>query len=177
MNKLLHVSTDSASYATFFYAQYEEKTRLLTYVNAGHNPPLLVRATEGVKAHGVAHATTAGSEAGAVQAKVTPQSRGGTVSELTTGGPIIGAFASSAYQQETIQMKPGDLLLAYTDGVTEAFNTDGDEFGEERLRQIVASSSHLPAGELTEKIIESVSQWCADTPQYDDLTLVVMKVK
>src|SRR6185503_19099736 len=60
MNRLLHVSTDSASYATFFYAQFDERSSLLTYVNAGHNPPILVRAAGGLKAQGVGQAAAAG---------------------------------------------------------------------------------------------------------------------
>jgi sigma-B regulation protein RsbU (phosphoserine phosphatase) len=177
MNKLLHVSTDSASYATFFYAQFDEKSGLLTYVNAGHNPPLLVRAIKGAKAHGVGQATGAGVGKRAVKAEMKAESEGAAMDGLTTGGPIIGAFPFSVYRQETIQMESGDLLLAYTDGVTEAFNPAGEEFGEERLRQLVASSAHLSAQTLTEKIVDAVNEWCQDTPQHDDLTLVAMKVK
>jgi sigma-B regulation protein RsbU (phosphoserine phosphatase) len=138
---------------------------------------MLLRAIEGAKAHIVGQATGAGSEKRTLETKVTNESGNGAVTELKTGGPIIGAFPFSTYQQETIQMQSGDLLLAYTDGVTEAFNSVGEEFGEERLRQIVASSSHISAEALTAKIIESVSEWCVETPQHDDLTLVVMKVK
>jgi sigma-B regulation protein RsbU (phosphoserine phosphatase) len=177
MNKLLHVSTDSASYATFFYAQFDENTGLLTYVNAGHNPPLLVHAAEGAKARGARQASATGADNRAVKTETGVGARSAAVSELTTGGPIIGAFPFSVYQQETIQMESGDLLLAYTDGVTEAFNPFEEEFGEERLRQFVASSAHLSAQALTEKIVEIVTDWCQNTPQYDDLTLVVMKVK
>jgi sigma-B regulation protein RsbU (phosphoserine phosphatase) len=177
MNNLLHVSTDSASYATFFYAQYDEKTGLLTYVNAGHNPPLLVRAIKEVKAHGVGQTTATTVDKRPVKTEINIERGSETVSELKTGGPIIGAFPFSAYQQETIQMQSGDLLLAYTDGVTESFNPVEEEFGEQRLRQIVASSAHLSAEALTEKIVETVREWSLDTPQHDDLTLVVMKVK
>ncbi|HEX8087817.1 MAG TPA: SpoIIE family protein phosphatase [Blastocatellia bacterium] len=177
MNKLLHISTDSASYATFFYAQFDEKSGLLTYVNAGHNPPLLVRVIGGAKAHGARQVSVTGTDKRAVKTEMGAGPHGATVTELTTGGPIIGAFPFSVYQQETIQMESGDLLLAYTDGVTEAFNPVEEEFGEERLRQFAASSAHLSAQALTEKIVETVSEWCQDTPQHDDLTLVVMKVK
>jgi sigma-B regulation protein RsbU (phosphoserine phosphatase) len=177
MNKLLHISTDAASYATFFYAQFDENTCLLTYVNAGHNPPLLVRAIEGAKARFVGQTSEADGEKRAVKSQVPAEPGGGTVTQLTTGGPIIGAFPSSMYQQETIQMQSGDLLLAYTDGVTEAYNSAGEEFGEERLRHLLASSAHMSAEALTAKITASVSEWCLGTPQHDDLTLVVMKVK
>lgn len=175
MNRLLHVSTDAASYATFFFAQFDEETRMLTYVNAGHNPPILVRAAASLKAQGVGQSSAARVESRTVDAKNKGSSE--LVTELTTGGPIIGAFHASVYEQECIQMHSGDLLVAYTDGVTESFNADGEEFGEQRLRSLLASSSHFSAKELTEKIVETVREWSSDTPQHDDLTLVVMKVK
>jgi sigma-B regulation protein RsbU (phosphoserine phosphatase) len=96
---------------------------------------------------------------------------------LTTGGPIIGAFLESAYEQETIQMASGDLLVAYTDGVTEAVNATGEEFGELRLRQAISGSAELPAAAIVERAVERVREWCVDAPQHDDLTLVVMKVR
>jgi sigma-B regulation protein RsbU (phosphoserine phosphatase) len=177
MNRLLHVSTDSASYATFFYAQFDEETNLLTYVNAGHNPPMLIRTAATVKVQSVGFAG-----AGARHELVSEEGDEGTHSKsdvrlLTTGGPIIGAFSDCVYEQETIKIQSGDLLVAYTDGVTEARNADDQEFGESRLRQVIDSSMHLPTQELTRKIVQSVGEWCGDVPPHDDLTLVVMKVK
>jgi phosphoserine phosphatase RsbU/P len=173
MNRLLHISTDTASYATFFYAQFDERAGVLTYVNAGHNPPMLLRAAAAKRAQGVGRAAVAGHE---------PKVAGADLKRdefdlLTSGGPIIGVFDSCDYEQETIQMQSGDLLVAYTDGVTEAINEDEEEFGENRLRQIIAASASLSAQDLTDKIVESVREYCRDTPQQDDLTLVVMKVR
>lgn len=177
MNRLLHVSTDAASYATFFYAQFDEETNLLTYVNAGHNPPMLIRTAATVKVQSVGFAG-----AGAHHELVSEEGDEGTHNEadvrlLTTGGPIIGAFSDCVYEQETIKIQSGDLLVAYTDGVTEARNADDQEFGESKLRQIIDSSMHLSTQELSEKIVQSVSEWCGDVPPHDDLTLVVMRVK
>ena len=176
MNRLLHVSTDAASYATFFYAQFDEQTSLLTYVNAGHNPPMLVRAATSAKVQGVGYGgapreTLISSEA------IGDENQRADVRLLTTGGPIIGAFNTSDYQQETIQMEHGDLLVAYTDGVTEARNAQDQEFGEARLRRIIDSSAHAPSQELSERIVQSVREWCGEIPPHDDLTLVVMRVK
>ncbi len=173
MNRLLHVSTDSTSYATFFYAQFDERASQLTYVNAGHNPPILVRAKAEMKAH------SAGHSAQSIRTTEPSMIERATcdMSLLTTGGPIIGAFDTCTYEQETIEMKSRDVLVAYTDGVTEALNAMDEEFGEARLRQVISASLHLSAEALTEKIIESVRQWCGETPQHDDLTLVVMRVK
>jgi serine phosphatase RsbU (regulator of sigma subunit) len=147
-------------------------------VNAGHNPPLLVRAATVSKAHG------ASARGAAVDGK--PDAAGEaaesdtsvvSISELTCGGPIIGAFDESGYEQETIALQSGDILIAYTDGVSEAFNAMGEEFGEERLRETASVSAHLSAQELSDRIIDEVRDWSGDTPQFDDLTLVVMKVK
>lgn len=174
MNRLLHVSTDAASYATFFYAQFSEETGTLTYVNAGHNPPMLVRAGGG-------RAATAGQMIASVSetavASLESDFESSEICLLTTGGPIIGAFSTCVYEQESLKMNPGDLLVAYTDGVTEALNCDGLEFGELKLRNIIAGSAQLSASELTEHIVESVREWCGETSQHDDLTLVVMKVR
>ncbi len=178
MNRLLHVSTDAASYATFFYAQFDERTGLLTYVNAGHNPPMLVRASKSVKAKGVGFAG-AGAHGGLEQLRDERRDEEGLadVTLLTKGGPIIGAFNDCVYEQETIQMESGDLLVAYTDGVTEARNADDQEFGEASLRRIIDSSAHLPAQRLSEQIVDSVREWCGEVPPHDDLTLVVMRVR
>jgi phosphoserine phosphatase RsbU/P len=176
MNHLLHNSTDASSYATFFYAQYDEERRALTYVNAGHNPPLLVRAAAASKARGAGVNTTtiqrtpAGISAGS-------GANTASITELTCGGPIIGAFDQCEYEQDTITLESGDILIAYTDGVTESFNAAGEEFGEARLRELASASAHLSALELTDQIVESVRDWSGDTSQFDDLTLVVMKVK
>jgi serine phosphatase RsbU (regulator of sigma subunit) len=74
-------------------------------------------------------------------------------------------------------MESGDLLVAYTDGVTEARNADGQEFGEVSLRGIIDCSANVPAQQLSERIVESVRDWCGEVPPHDDLTLVVIRVK
>jgi sigma-B regulation protein RsbU (phosphoserine phosphatase) len=176
MNRLLHVSTDASSYASFFYAQYDEGTRLLTYVNAGHNPPILVRATTARRAHEASHAMAAG-DVKTLMTEIEAEPEQASICLLSTGGLIIGAFDTSEYEQETIAMYEDDLLVAYTDGVTEALNPEGEEFGETRLYRAIAAGVGLSAHELTLSIVESVREFCRDMPQHDDLTLVVMKVK
>jgi sigma-B regulation protein RsbU (phosphoserine phosphatase) len=172
----MHLSTDSASYATFFYAQFDEHSRLLTYVNAGHNPPILVRSSAPRperlvgEADGRAVATVPfrGPEVHAIDSRVRL---------LSSGGPIIGAFSDCEYEQETIQLEPGDVLIAYTDGLTEAMNSGDEQFGEARLREIARRSVYLSATEISDEIVEQVRGWCGGTAQQDDLTLVVLKVK
>lgn len=170
MNRLLHRSTGPSSYATFFYAQFNEATRQLTYVNAGHNPPILVRAGAIVS---VGPALVRASD----QATLAVSLETGVVKALCTGGMVIGLFESCPYDQETIELSSGDILVAYTDGVTEAFNDEGEEYGEARLRNLVTANMHLSAEALKEKIVDSLREWCQQAAQHDDLTLVIMKVR
>lgn len=184
MNSLLQRSTSDGGYATFFLAQFDKATWGLTYVNAGHNPPMLVR--DGFNPSGEAAnfldvpgtprvlpnkaiGTNAGLAVSVIEEPV--------VRLLTTGGPIIGTFLNGPYEQETIQLQSGDVLAVYTDGVTEAVNPAGVEFGEEKLRSILIESLKLPAHESAKKVIAKVLEWQGQAPQHDDITLIVVKVK
>jgi sigma-B regulation protein RsbU (phosphoserine phosphatase) len=99
------------------------------------------------------------------------------VRELTEGGPVLGFFEDCRYEQETLQMESGDLLIAYTDGLTESLNTDGNEFGEEKLREALDSCSHGSAQEVRDAVVRRVREWSAGVAQHDDLTFVVLRVK
>ena len=181
MNSLLRRSTSDGGYATFFLAQFDKETRGLTYVNAGHNPPMLVRdrlapqgeAAELFEAAGIPQYLSKI----AARTSVGLAAIGPVVRRLTTGGPIIGTFLNGPYEQETIQLQSGDTLVVYTDGVTEAMNPAGVEFGEDRLRSILLESVRLPAQESTKKVIARVLEWQGQAPQHDDITLIVVKVK
>jgi sigma-B regulation protein RsbU (phosphoserine phosphatase) len=205
MNSLLFRSTGPNGYASFFYAQFDERSKLFTYVNAGHNPPILVRrhsaiesarqgrgsGTESQNISKMAVAASLVGESHEISSELADEraryGREGSsntlddvqerISPLVTGGMVIGLFEDCPYQQETIQLGPGDLIVAYTDGVTEAINRDAEEFSEARLRSLVASSAHLAAEELSQVIIRAVCDWRADQEQHDDLTLVIMKVR
>ncbi|MCP9496319.1 MAG: PP2C family protein-serine/threonine phosphatase [Pyrinomonadaceae bacterium MAG19_C2-C3] len=209
MNHLMHRSTGAASYVTFFYAQFDEKLRTLTYVNAGHNPPMLVRAKtshnrrasgglqarSNRKAHwsSVANGVTAavreaGYSAGVAVLEVEMSENDYTndinfreqsfeVRELTTGGAVLGVFEDCYYEQETLRMESGDLLVLFTDGLTESLDREGDEFGEERLRDTLTACAHLSADEVRDEVAGQVREWSAGAAQHDDLTFVVMKVK
>jgi sigma-B regulation protein RsbU (phosphoserine phosphatase) len=96
---------------------------------------------------------------------------------LTTGGPIIGTFLNEAYEQETILLGSGDVLVVYTDGVTEARNSADVEFGEEKLRAILVESLLLTPREMAAKVIAKVLDWQGQAAQHDDVTLIVMKIK
>ncbi|HEY0100828.1 MAG TPA: GAF domain-containing SpoIIE family protein phosphatase, partial [Pyrinomonadaceae bacterium] len=156
MNRLLCRSTGIASYVTFFYAQFDAREGKLTYVNAGHNPPFLIRRREGAE---------------------TCEPPVNDYLKLATGGAVIGVFEHFGYEEETLDMQSGDLLFAYTDGVTEALNLAGEEYGEERLLVELAATTHATADEIRDRVASRLREWCAGARQHDDLTLLVLKVK
>lgn len=165
INRLMHGSTVSGKYATFFYALYNQAESSLTYVNAGHLPPLLFRPvpTNGGKPH---------AESGPFTPFTFDSCQ---VMRLKTGGTVVGIFPDSEYRRETIRVQPGDVLVVYTDGVTEAMNPRDEEFGENRFAGLIASNLHLTANEIKDVILSRLGEFVADAPQHDDLTLVLCK--
>lgn len=101
---------------------------------------------------------------------------GKDVKQLRTGGTVVGIFADSKYEQETIPMRPGDFLVAYTDGITESLNEDGEEFGENRLIQLIQKHSGLSADQMKSVIVDEVLSWTFAEERDDDMTLVVAKM-
>jgi phosphoserine phosphatase RsbU/P len=85
-------------------------------------------------------------------------------------------FPFAKYEQATVDLKAGDVLLAFTDGVTEALNSAEEEFGEERLKDLLRRVAHLPVQEIRSAISGELQDWIGEAPQHDDLTFVVMKV-
>ncbi len=148
LNRLLCNSTGGANYVTFFYAQYDEATQRLAYVNAGHNPPFFFRHTQ-------------------------PDS----FRPLSAGGMFVGMFEHCSYEQEVVQLQPGDVLIAFTDGLSEAQNAAGAEFDETRIREALAATACLPVNDIRDEMVRRVKAWIGEAAQYDDLTFVVMKVK
>src|SRR5262244_2683993 len=130
LNRLLCGSTGGANYVTFFYAQFDQTTRRLAYVNAGHNPPFFFRAAP---------------------------SR--DFRSLSSGGMVVGMFEHGGYEQEVVQMRPGDALIAFTDGLPEARNAQDEEFDEERIKEAVAATGRLSASEIRDEIARRVKEW------------------
>jgi sigma-B regulation protein RsbU (phosphoserine phosphatase) len=155
MNEFVYRSTPASKYATFFYAQLDGQGRHLRYVNAGHNAPYLLRAERGL---------TAGSPPAEIE-------------QLSVGGTVVGMFPEMGYEEATIELYSGDVLLVFTDGVPEAHNPESEEFGEERLQQLLRQTAHLPADEISARISAEMKDWIRDAEQYDDLTFIVMKVR
>ena len=155
MNEFVYRSTPASKYATFFYAQLDEQRRQLRYVNAGHNAPYLLRAGR----------------------RSTADAAPPEIEELSVGGTVVGMFPEMEYEEATVELCPGDVLLAFTDGVPEAHNPENEEFGEERLQQLLRQTAHLPANEISARISDEMKDWIRDAEQYDDLTFIVMKVR
>jgi len=155
LNEFVYRSTPASKYATFFYAQFDEKRRQLRYVNAGHNAPYLLRA---------GRASTGDS--------ASPE-----IEQLSVGGTVVGMFPEMGYEEATVELCPDDILLAFTDGVPEAHNPENEEFGEDRLQLLLRQTAHLPADEISARISAEMKNWIRDAEQYDDLTFIVMKMR
>jgi len=155
MNQFVYRSTPASKYATFFYAQLDEGCRRLRYVNAGHNPPFLLRA---------------GPQPAADPAAL-------DIEQLSVGGTVVGMFPGMDYEEATVELSPGDVLLVFTDGVPEAHNEADEEFGEERLQEFLRQVAHLTADEISARISGEMRRWIGGAEQYDDLTFIVMKVR
>jgi sigma-B regulation protein RsbU (phosphoserine phosphatase) len=146
VNESLVEATDSSKFATFFYGVYDSAARTLSYVNAGHNPPFLLRAGTSV------------------------------VSRLRPTGMALGFDAGAPYGEGREALAPGDLLLAFTDGLTEALNEAGEEFGDARLAGLLVGHRHLGASDLQRLINAELEAFCGRAPQHDDVTIVVARV-
>ncbi len=149
VNRLITTSTDSSRFITFFYGLYDDYRRQLTYVNAGHVPPMLFRNST--------------------------QPNG--VERLGAGGMVIGVLPHSRYHKETAQLNEGDLLVLFTDGISEAMNASEEEFGEERLSRLIRQNLDLPLSDMTSLILREIDRFADNASLRDDLTLVVARVK
>jgi phosphoserine phosphatase RsbU/P len=148
VNRLLYEVSSENRYATFFYAQYDPCNRHLIYVNAGHNPPLVLRKSD--------------SE--------------WRVMRLDVGGAVVGLLRQPLYTQGAITLEFGDLVVAFTDGVSEAMNVQDEEWGEENLIAVAKTCAGLPAAESVHRIMAAAHAFTAGAPQHDDMTLVLLQV-
>jgi sigma-B regulation protein RsbU (phosphoserine phosphatase) len=150
VNDLMVKSTDPHMFATFFYGLLNVPNATFTCTNAGHNPPILLRAS-------------------------------GEIEELTTGGLLLGMLGEQVYQQDTVELAPGEVIVLYTDGITEAVGPTADEddydamFGEEALYEVLRRHRHLPAAGIKDAILDAVSSHTSGVAQSDDITLVVIR--
>jgi sigma-B regulation protein RsbU (phosphoserine phosphatase) len=147
VNQHLVESTDDSRFATLFFGVYDDTKRRLRFLNAGHNPPILVR--------------TAGE---------------GEVRRLDPGGMVLGFFPDTRYREQAIDLIPGDVLLVFSDGVVEAMNEHGEEFGDGRLVEVLRKHDGLPEGELLQQVLEEVGNFLGPVSPQDDITLIVARV-
>jgi len=100
----------------------------------------------------------------------------GAIRKLESGGTVIGLFDNMTYDEGSVEMKPGEIFLAYSDGVTEPENDFG-EFGEERLIDLVRENRHLPLAQISQSVTLAVDDWIGDKEQPDDVTLVLARAR
>jgi sigma-B regulation protein RsbU (phosphoserine phosphatase) len=149
VNRLVYEASASNRYATFFFATYNTATRELVYVNAGHNAPFLVRQETGKF----------------------------TVERLEAGGPVIGLLSFATYEEQRLILAPGDLLLTYTDGSSEAMTEEDEEWGEERMLAAAQGLHDGTAQEVLECLFAEADRFTGKAPQYDDMTMLVLKLE
>lgn len=145
VNEFIFKDSQAALFLTAFYAILDTQSGRLTFCNAGHNRPLWAQAATG------------------------------EVRTITTPGIALGVIPVIRLSESQIDLAPGDLLVLYTDGVTEAMDANWQEFGESRLREVVASQAGGAAGDLLHAILGAVSAFTGDTAPADDLTLFIVK--
>jgi phosphoserine phosphatase RsbU/P len=143
IHELFYEVSPEGSYATLFLARYDPVESRLDYCNAGHEAPVVLR-----------HA-------------------GGRVRTifLEDGGPVVGVLRRSTYRQGSVRLQPGDVLAAYTAGLTEARNPRGEEWGYRRLVTAIESAGHLPARDIVEQVLHEAGAFSAGAAPAGDMTL------
>jgi sigma-B regulation protein RsbU (phosphoserine phosphatase) len=144
VNRYLVDSIPANRFVTLFYAELDPKSGALSFLNAGHNPPLIVHT-------------------------------GGTMEQLASGGLPLGIMPNADFREGRTKLYPGDVLVIYSDGVSEATNPSGEEFGPTRLYEVVARNLDASAGGIRDRIESALTKFCQGTPAADDITLVICK--
>lgn len=144
LNRHLTQSTLGNKFVTFFLAHFEPESGVLLYTNAGHNPPILVRAN-------------------------------GAIERLPIGGPVLGILDDARYEEGRAELRPGDLLFLYTDGVTEAQNSADEEFGEMRLDATLLAHREQNVHDIVASALLAVREHAAGVAPSDDVTILALK--
>ena len=144
VNKYLADNIPANRFVTLFYAELDPESGALAFLNAGHNPPLIVHAA-------------------------------GTVEQLASGGLPLGIKRDADYREGRTQLQPGDVLVIYSDGVTEAVSPTGEEFGPTRLYEVVSRNIEASASGIRDRIESSLTKFSQGTSAADDITLVIVK--
>jgi len=144
-NYILYNNTSPEKFATLFYGVLDPINNKLKYSNAGHNPPFFV------------------------------QTNKNKIKRLEKGGMILGIMEDSEYEEETVHFEKGDLLLIYSDGISEAMNEKEEEFGEKNIETFISKDTDKSAKEITDTLLEEVKKFVGKTPQSDDMTIIAIK--
>jgi serine phosphatase RsbU (regulator of sigma subunit) len=144
-NRRILTDTRADLFVTVFYGIIDPITGTLTYCNAGHNPPYLLSVQNDNEAQ-----------------------------VLTKTGMALGVIEDVTWEQKTIQLAPGDLLVLYTDGVTDAEDGDGASFGEDRLLETVRVNRECSAQDVQDALMAEIHSFVGDAPQFDDITLMIV---
>jgi phosphoserine phosphatase RsbU/P len=144
VNKYLANNIPTNRFVTLFYAELDPESGALSFLNAGHNPPLIIHSA-------------------------------GTVEQLSSGGLPLGIKPDAEYREGRTQMQKGDVLVIYSDGVTEAQSPTGEEFGATRLYEVVSRNIEASAAGIRDRIESSLTKFAQGTSAADDITLVIVK--
>jgi serine phosphatase RsbU (regulator of sigma subunit) len=144
VNNYLAENTPTNRFITLFYAELDPQTGGLAFINAGHNPPLIVHAA-------------------------------GTTENLASGGLPLGIRPNADYREGRTNLQPSDVLVIYSDGVSEAVSPQGEEFGTQRLYDVVSRNLDASAAGIRDRIEAALTKWAQGTPAADDITLVIVK--
>jgi phosphoserine phosphatase RsbU/P len=149
VNQLLHESSPIHFYAALFYAEYDPTSRTLAYVNAGLNPPIVIRCQGGRS----------------------------EVFRLESDGTPVGLFENTGYKSVSFQLEAGDIVMACTDGIIETESQDGELWGQQRFESLFSRCARPTPRHAVQSIVREVSAFGSGRSQRDDMTLVVLKVQ
>jgi serine phosphatase RsbU (regulator of sigma subunit) len=144
-NDMISADSRLGMFVTLFYGVLDENSHNLVYANAGHPPPILLR------------------------------SNSDDFTSLEVTGIALGMMEGMMYEERTVNLSPGDIVVLYTDGVTEATNSDMEQYGLKRLRLIVQRSRHLSSQGILDNILEDILNFSGDQAQFDDITMIIVK--
>ena len=145
VNNILNEDNETSMFVTLFYATYDPHSRVLTYANGGHNPPLLVHAD------------------------------GASELLPLTGGVALALVPDLLYQQDSVTLAPDDTVIFYTDGVTEAINAEGDQFEVARMQELFAAAPPKDPESVVLDLLDAVNAFAGDMPQFDDITCLALR--
>ncbi len=156
VNRIISEHLDSRSFITITYAVIDLQAGVMTFCRAGHTPLIFLPG---------------------------PSSLAPLAQVLTPSGMVLGLRIDGAaekfaelLEEEQVELSPGDVIVLYTDGITEAMNLESDLFGESRLSRIVEEHGHLESSELRERIMREVEAFVGSADQHDDMTMILLKV-